>query len=80
MKPKKFKESNVIFAENQTEYAPLPAFRDESGIVVSCWNLSFLERLKVLFTGSIWTATMTFNQPIMPMYITTNKKEVLENK
>jgi len=80
MEPKKFKESNVVFAENQEEYTPLPAFKDESGIVVSCWNLSFRERLRLLFTGSLWVSMMTFNQPLTPMFLTTIKKEVLETK
>lgn len=50
MKPIKFKEHNVVYAENQPEYQPLPAFRNDShqGEVVSCWQLSFKERIKFL--------------------------------
>lgn len=79
MKPKKFKEANVIFAKDQPEYNQLPAFRSESqnGEVITCWQLSFKERLRVLFKGEIWLCLLTFNKPLSPTYLTTEKKEVL---
>ena len=40
MKPIKFKGQNVVFAENQEGVLPLPAFRDEDGVVVTCWELT----------------------------------------
>lgn len=67
MKPVKFKGSNVVFAENQPEYLPLPAFKDESGIVVSCWKMTWIERLKFLFTGRIYLQVLTFNKPLQPL-------------
>ena len=79
MIPKKFKEVNVTFAENQPEYIPLPAFVNKSaeGEVITCWNLSFKERLRVLFKGEIWLSLMTFNKPLTPTFITTKKEDVL---
>ena len=50
MKPVEFKHQNIVFAKDQPEYQPLPALRIDSptGEVVSCWRLSFKERIKVL--------------------------------
>ena len=77
MTPKKFKGSNVVFAENQPEYIPLPAFQSEEGVVVSCWNLSFLERLSILFKGELWLSMLTSNKGLTPTYLTTKRSEVL---
>jgi len=77
MKPVKFKGFNVEFAKDQPEYQTLPAYKSEEGIVVSCWKLSFQERLRVLFFGNIWLSLMSFNKPLTPSYITTRKSEVL---
>ena len=80
MKPIKFEEQNCTYAENQPEYLPLPAFRDpndETGQVISCWSLSFAERLRILFTGKLWVSIMTFHQPLTPSFFTTKKSDVL---
>lgn len=66
MIPIKFKEQTCTFAENQKEYLPLPAFKAENGEVITCWKLSFIERIKVLFTGKVWQRQLTFNQPLQP--------------
>jgi len=63
----KFKECNVTYAANQPEYIPLPAHKDVEGCVTSCWSLSFIERIKVLFTGKIFLQCLTFNQPLQPL-------------
>jgi len=74
MKPVKFKESNVIFAVDQPEYLPLPAFRDlNQGSVVSCWKLGIRERIKMLFTGKVWLGLLTFNKPLQPIYMSVDK-------
>jgi len=82
MKPVKFKEQNCTFAENQPEYLPLPAFKNKSteGEVVSCWQLSFSERIRILITGKLWVSLMSFNKPLTPSYFTTIKSEVLQNE
>jgi hypothetical protein len=67
MQPVKFKGSNVVFAENQPEYLPLPAFKDASGEVVTCWKMTLVERLKFLFTGRFYLRVSTFNQPLQPL-------------
>lgn len=69
MKPIKFKQHNVVYAENQKEYLPLPVFKqpdDPEGKVTSCWRLSIWERIRVLVMGRLFFQTMTFNQPLQP--------------
>ena len=76
MKPIKFKEQNCIYAENQPEYLPLPAHKDEKGIVISCWKMTFLERLIALFTGKIWLSLMSFNKPLTPSKMSVKKSDI----
>ena len=78
MKPVKFKHQNVVFGENQPEYGSLPALRIDGtdGEIISCWKLSFKERVKVLFTGRIWLDLKTFNKPLTPSYMSVNRKDV----
>lgn len=78
MKPVKFKHHNVVFAEDQPEYQPLPALKIEGpeGHVVTCWKLSFWERVRILFLGKIWLNLMSFNQPLTPSFMSTKRKEV----
>ena len=78
MKPVEFKHQNIVFAKDQPDYQPLPALKIEGmeGHVVSCWKLSFKERIKVLFTGIIWLNLMSFNKPLTPSYLAVNRKEV----
>jgi hypothetical protein len=66
MKPVSFPEQNMIFAEGQAEYLPLPAHRTPDGTVVTCWRMTWRERLKALFNGKVWFMTLTFNQPLQP--------------
>ena len=72
MKPVKFKESNVIYAESQAEYLQLPACRKESGEVISCWKLTICEKIKIVFTGKLWLRVLTFNKPLQPQVVQLN--------
>jgi len=78
MKPVEFKHQNIVFAEGQPEYESLPALLIDSpqGEVISCWKMSFKERVKVLFFGRVWVSLMSFNKPLTPSYISVNRKEV----
>ena len=80
MKPVKFKQCNVIYAENQPEYQPLPAYKNKSdlGEVVSCWEMSFRERLKVLFTGKVYVSLLSFNMPLTPSFLSTSFNKIKE--
>lgn len=79
MTPIKFPEYNIVFAEDQPEYQSLPAFKNNSaqGEVISCWKLSFRERLRILFSGKLWLSMYSFNQPLTPVLPTTKKSDVL---
>jgi hypothetical protein len=80
VKPIKFKGANCTFAEDQPEYMDLPAFKDDKGIVISCWKLGFFERLQVLFSGKIWLWLYSFNKPLTPSYMqTTSPFEKMEH-
>jgi hypothetical protein len=78
MKPTTFKHQNIVFAKDQPEYQPLPALRINSpqGEVISCWKMSFKERIKVLFTGVVWLSLLSFNKPLTPSFMAINRKEV----
>ena len=67
MRPIPFKESNVTFAKDQPEYLPLPAHLTRAGEVITCWELSLLERIKVALSGKIWLRVLTFGQPLQPL-------------
>lgn len=77
MTPKEFPEQNVIFAKDQPEYNPLPAFKDEKGNVVTCWDLSDEEIERLIQTKTIYLTVKTFNNPLQPVFITTEFEEVL---
>ena len=69
MKPIEFEEQNAVLAEEQDEYLSLPVHvceNDMQGRVISCWKLSWKERVKLLFTGKIWWMQLTFNTPLQP--------------
>jgi hypothetical protein len=76
MKPINFKEKNITFARDQKEYQPLPAFiiKGSRGVVISCWNLTLRERVKVLFTGRVWVSLLSFNRPLTPSYLFVDHK------
>lgn len=69
MEPVNFKEANITFAKNQPEYLPLPAFYDRNdphGTVVSCWRLTWRERLIALVRGRVYLSVLTFHSPLQP--------------
>lgn len=78
MKPIEFKHQNVVFAKDQPEYQPLPALKIDSpnGEVISCWKLTFKERIKIIFTGRVWLSLMSFNKHLTPSYLAVNRKEI----
>lgn len=70
-----FPEQNTVFAKDQPEYKPLPAHRVDGpeGRIICCWSLTWRERLRVLFSGSIWHQVLTFNQPLQPQLLSVAK-------
>lgn len=68
MEPKKFKEANITFTKpasmTDSECGSLPAYRNRHQII-SCWRPTWKERLKILFTGSVWIGVRGQSQPPM---------------
>jgi hypothetical protein len=73
-----FPEQTVIIAKDQPEYKPLPAHRfanDPHGRIAFCWQLSWRERLAVLFSGKLWHQVLTFYQPLQPQMMSVEKPD-----
>lgn len=81
MKPIEFDEQTIIIAKDQPEYLPLPAhqFNDDKGTIAFCWKMTWRERIKILITGKLWHQVLTFNQPLQPHFIGSNKPNMGDN-
>lgn len=77
MTPIKFPQANRTFAKDQPPYLPLPAHYREplparyadgspEGEVISCWKLTWRERLKMLLVGKLWLSQWTFHDRLQP--------------
>lgn len=76
MKLIEFPEQTTVIAKDQPEYLPLPAHLltgDPDGRTTCCWQLTWSERLHVLFHGKIWHQILTFNRPLQPQLLATEK-------
>jgi hypothetical protein len=75
-----FPEVTQVIAKDQPEYRPLPAYRyanDPQGRIVCCWKLTWRERFEVLFGGVVWHQILTFNKPLQPQLLATEKPIML---
>jgi hypothetical protein len=68
---------HVVYAGNQPEYQPLPAWRKPDGEVVSRWRLTWQERLAALLGRTLYIEVLTFNQPLQPVFLTFSEDEAL---
>lgn len=70
MRPLRFRLANRDLMPSQVECCskePLPVFTDGNQCV-SCWGLSFLDRIRMLLTGRVWVGVMSgCSQP--PMWV-----------
>lgn len=65
MTPIEFPQQNNVLAKHQPQYLPLPVFMD--GVeTISCWRLTIMERLTLLFTGKLWLRQMNFGEALQP--------------
>ena len=82
MKPVEFEGQTLVIAKDQPQYQPLPAFQhfDKSGRVTFCWRLTWRERLKLLFTGTLWHQVLTFEQPLQPQKLLVDKPEMVRGE
>jgi len=67
MSPITFAGCNVTFAEDQPEYLPLPARREKDGRVITCWAMTWRERLSVLLRGRLYILMLTGGGPLQPI-------------
>jgi len=65
MKPIEFPEQTIVWAKDQPPYLPLPAYTDEQE-TISCWRLTWRERLTVLLRGRLWLCQMNFGSALQP--------------
>ena len=78
MEPVNFDGVNAVYGKDQKEYLPLPAERrgkPQYGEVLTCWQLSPEELEQVQKTGKIWLSLLTFNRPLQPVILSTEKPE-----
>ena len=73
-----FPGRNVIFAEDQPEYNPLPAIRMPDGEGITCWELRKEEVDIILNTRRIYLRQSTFNQPLQPVSITADLSDNIQ--
>ena len=76
MKNVKFEGCNVVYGEGQPEYLPLHAQRT-GDVTITCYKLSFKERIKILFTGRLWLGQMNFGKALQPQLPSVNKEDLL---
>jgi hypothetical protein len=72
VKPIEFDGCDAVYAKDQPEYLPLPVRRFDgnppgAGGVTSCWELTWLERLKIFINGHFYISMLTFDQPLQPI-------------
>ena len=62
MKPLEFPQQTAVLAKDQPEYQPLPVYRADDGEVISCWQLTWRDVFRLMFTRKLWLRQLTFNQ------------------
>ena len=81
MEPIKFNEDNTAYYKgHENLYDALPALIFEDGYVVTCWKLSFKDILRLIFTRKLWLVVATFNKPLHPIFMSTNKRDIFTSK
>lgn len=73
MKAIEFKKQNVVFAKDQKEYQPLPAYSQPNGLVTFCMQLDPHELEKVLQSGKLRLTVLTFGRPAQPIRVATKE-------
>lgn len=78
MKPVEFPEQTIVWAKNQPPYLPLPAYTNADE-TITCWSLTWRERLVVLWSGRLWLRQMNFSQALQPQKLSVESPfEVME--
>jgi hypothetical protein len=66
MSPISFEQQNVVYGENQPEYQPLPAFRNETE-TISVWEFTEKERKLIAEGANLYLRQMNLSRPIQPI-------------
>lgn len=77
MTPTDFPERNLVIAEYQPEYIPIPAHASKDGTATFCWELSDEELEILLKAKKLWHQVLTFNRPLQPQMLTVEKPVLL---
>lgn len=72
--------TETIIAEHQDEYQNLPAIKVEPGMLITRWELTFRDRLRLLFGGSVYLWIMTFGQPLQPLLMQTERPPLVKHQ
>ena len=60
----------TVLAKDQPEYRPLPVahveYSDGVKSMISCYRLSWRERLTILWRGKVWWEQLTFGEKLQP--------------
>lgn len=75
MKAIKFEGHNIVFAEKQEEYEPLPARVDGNGIMTCCMEPDPEELVAILKNGQINITRLIFGASPQPIKINFSKPE-----
>lgn len=81
MKPIKFPGHNIVLAEDQPEYQPLPVHRqgNAEGKCVYVWELTDEEIETLKQTKKLYLKQLTFNQLFQPILPTVHQADVLND-
>ena len=70
----------VVYAEKQAEYIPLPSIRTPDGVILTRWSINEGEKQQILEQGYIYLCVQTFNQPLQPLLLTTYVPDGFETR
>jgi len=57
----------TVYAENQSQYLPLPALVFEDGKILTEWTLTEAERVRIAAGENIRLWIWTYNRPLQPV-------------
>lgn len=68
----------VVYAADQPEYQPLPAFKCVNGKILTRWELNEEEKRLVVEQGYLYLAVNTFNQPLQPVFLSATPPDSID--
>ncbi len=64
---KGLEKHEVVFAEDQPQYQPLPAIRAPHGTILTRWRFTEDERKQIATGADLYLEILTFNRPLQPL-------------